>query len=72
VPATSTVLIASFSSFLLPALTVLMKQARQPVRAVKQSIDLDVYWLCPSSIMVEHLTHYPKNKGLNHAFGTGR
>jgi hypothetical protein len=43
VPATSAVLIAFFSSFLLQSLTVLMKQTRQPVRAVKQSIYLDVY-----------------------------
>ncbi len=41
-PATSTVLIAFFSSFLLQPLTVLMKQTRQPVRTVKQSIYLDV------------------------------
>ncbi len=68
VPATRAVLIAFFSSFLLPPLTVLMKQARQLVRAVKQSIYLDVYGLCPSSIMVEHLTHYPKIKGLNPTF----
>jgi hypothetical protein len=41
VPATSTVLIAFF--FLLQPLTVLMKQTRQPVCAIKQSIYLDVY-----------------------------
>ncbi len=41
--ATSAVLIAFFSSFLLQPLTVLMKQTRQLVRAVKQSIYLDVY-----------------------------
>ncbi len=46
VPTTSAVLIAFFSSFLLPPLTVLMKQTRQPVRAVKQSMYLDVYgWI---------------------------
>jgi hypothetical protein len=43
VPAASTVLIAFFSSFLQRPLTVLMKQTRQPVRPVKQSIYLDVY-----------------------------
>jgi hypothetical protein len=43
VPSTSTVLIAFFSSFLLQPLTVLMKQTRQLVHAVKQSIYLDVY-----------------------------
>jgi len=44
VPATSAVLLASFSSFLLlRPLTVLMKQTRQLVLAVKQSIYLDVY-----------------------------
>jgi len=44
VPATSAVLIAFFSSYvLLQPLTVLMKQTRQPDRAVKQSIYLDVY-----------------------------
>jgi hypothetical protein len=43
VPASSTVLIAFFSSFLLRPLTVLMKQTRQPVRAVNQSIYLDVH-----------------------------
>ena len=50
VPATSADLIAFFFSFLLRPLTVLMKQTRQPVHAVKQSIYLDVYglalWLC--------------------------
>jgi hypothetical protein len=50
VPATSAVLIAFFSSFLLRPLTVLMKQARQLVYTVKQSIYLDVYgllfWSC--------------------------
>ncbi len=43
VPATSAILIAYFSAFLLQPLTVLMKQTRQPVRAVKQSLYLDVY-----------------------------
>ncbi len=43
VPTTSAVLIAFFSSFLLQPLNVLMKQTRQQVRAVKQSIYLDVY-----------------------------
>jgi hypothetical protein len=43
VPATSADLIAFFSSFLPQLLTVQMKQTRQPVRAVKQSIYLDVY-----------------------------
>jgi hypothetical protein len=43
VPATSAVLIAFFSSFLLQPLTVLMKQTRQLVCAIKQSIHLDVY-----------------------------
>ncbi len=45
-PATSAVLIAYFFSFLAAALrplTVLMKQTRQPVRAIKQSIYLNVY-----------------------------
>ncbi len=42
-PATSAVLIAFFSSFLLQPLTVLMKETRQPVRAVKLSIYLDIY-----------------------------
>jgi hypothetical protein len=42
VPATSAVLIAFFSSFLLWPLTVLMKQTRQLVRTIKQSIYLDV------------------------------
>ncbi len=35
--------------FLLRPLTVLMKQARQPVRAIKQSIYLDVYGPEPST-----------------------
>jgi len=43
VPATNTILIAFFSSFLPQPLTVLMKQTRQPVRDIKQSINLDVY-----------------------------
>ncbi len=43
VPATSAVLIAFFSSFLLRQLTVLMEQTRQPVHAIRQSIYLDVY-----------------------------
>jgi hypothetical protein len=44
VPSTTAVLIAFFSSFfLLRPLTVLMKKTRQPVRAIKQSIYLDVY-----------------------------
>ncbi len=43
VPATSAVKITLFSSFLLRPLTVLIKQRRQPVCAVKQSINLDVY-----------------------------
>jgi hypothetical protein len=43
VPATSAILVAYFSSFLLRPLTVLMKQTRQPVCTVKQSIYLDVY-----------------------------
>ncbi len=43
VPATSSVLIALFTSFLLRPLTVLMKQTRQPVHAIKQSIYIDVY-----------------------------
>jgi hypothetical protein len=46
VPATSAVFIAFFSSFLLQPLTVLMKQTRQPVLAIKQPIYLDVYVLC--------------------------
>jgi hypothetical protein len=41
VPTTSAVLTALVSSFLLRPLT--MKQTRQPVHAVKQSIYLDVY-----------------------------
>ncbi len=45
--ATSMVLTVFFSSFfLLWPLTVLMKQTRQPVHAMKQSIYLDVYDLC--------------------------
>ncbi len=43
VPANGAVLIAFFSSLLLRPLTVLMKQTRQAVHAVKQSIYLDVY-----------------------------
>ncbi len=43
VPATSAVLIAFFSPFLLRPLTVLMKRTRQPVCTIKQSIYLDVY-----------------------------
>jgi hypothetical protein len=42
-PATSAVFIDFFSSFLLRPLTVLMKQTRHLVRAVKQSTYLDVY-----------------------------
>ncbi len=43
VPATSTVLIAFFSSFfLLQRFTVLMKQTRQPIHAIKQSNYRDV------------------------------
>jgi len=53
VPTTRAVLIAFFSSFfLLWPLTVLMKQARQLVRAIKQLIYLDVYGRtvsCPCS-----------------------
>ncbi len=46
VPASSAVLIAFFSSqLLLRPLTVLMKQTRQPVHTIKQSIYLDVYGL---------------------------
>ncbi len=47
VPATSAVLIAFFSSFLLLPLTVLIKQTRQAVHTIKQSIYLDVYGLVP-------------------------
>ncbi len=47
VPATSTVLNSLFSSFLLRPLTVLIKQTRQPVCAIKQSIYLDVYGPSP-------------------------
>jgi hypothetical protein len=43
VPAASAVLIAFFLLFLLRPLTELMKQTRQPVHAIKQSIYLDVY-----------------------------
>jgi len=43
VPTTSAVLIAFFSFFLMQPSTVLMKQTRQPVRAIKQSIYLGVY-----------------------------
>ncbi len=43
VPATTPVLIAFFSSFLLRPLTVLMKQTIQLVFVVKQSFYLDVY-----------------------------
>jgi hypothetical protein len=50
VPATSAVLIAFFSYFLEQSLTVLMKQTRQPVCAVKQSIYLDVYGSVISSL----------------------
>ncbi len=42
-PITSAVLIAFFSSFLLWSLIVLMKQTRQLISAIKQSIYLDVY-----------------------------
>ncbi len=42
VPATSAVLIAFFSSFLLRPFTVLMKQTRQPVRVIKQSYEESV------------------------------
>jgi hypothetical protein len=42
-PTTSAVLIAFFPSFCAVTLTVLMKQTRQLVHAVKQSIYLDVY-----------------------------
>jgi hypothetical protein len=45
VPTTSAVLIAFFSSFWLQPLAVLMKQTRQLVNAVMQSIYLDVYSL---------------------------
>jgi len=43
VPATSASLNKLLSFFLLRLLTVLMKQTRQEVHAVKQSIYLDVY-----------------------------
>ncbi len=42
-PATSAVLMAFFSSFLLWPLTVLMKQTMLPVHTIQQSIYLDVY-----------------------------
>ncbi len=45
--ATSTVLIAFFSSFLLRPLRVVMKQTRQLVHTVKQSIYLYVYGTVP-------------------------
>ncbi len=52
VPATSAVLIAFFSSFfLLPPLTVLMKQTRQPVHVVKESIYLDAYDLVAALVV---------------------
>jgi hypothetical protein len=44
-PANSLVLKAFFFLFLLQPLTALMKQTRQLVRAIKQSIYLDVYAL---------------------------
>ncbi len=45
VPATSTTFLPLFSSFLLRPLTVLMRQTRQVVHAINQSIfpKLDVY-----------------------------
>ncbi len=45
VPATSTTFLAFFCFFLLRPLTVLMKQTRQVVRAVKQSILHRCLWL---------------------------
>jgi hypothetical protein len=45
VPATSTTFLAFFSFFLMWPLTVLMKQTRQAVHAIKQSILLRCLWL---------------------------
>ncbi len=53
VPTTSAVLIAFFSSFLLRPLTVLMKQTRQLVHAIKQSNYLDVYGHILGSYIVD-------------------
>jgi hypothetical protein len=52
VSATSAVLKAFFSSFLLRPLTVLIKQTMQPVRAIKQSIYLDVYGLLLADVLL--------------------
>jgi len=52
VPATNAALIAFFSCFFLWPLTVLMKQTRQPVCAIKQSVYLDVYDFNPNLIFV--------------------
>ena len=45
-------IIGFFSFFLLRPFTVLMKQTRQAVRAIKQSIFLDVYALYLTSLWV--------------------
>ena len=42
-PTTSAVLIAFFSSFFAAAINSTNEATRQPVRAIKQSIHLDVY-----------------------------
>jgi hypothetical protein len=58
VPTTRAVLIA----FLLPPLTVLMKQTRQPARAVKQSIYLDVYGIAKMESKGPRQALYCKSK----------
>ncbi len=62
VPATSAVSQPSFLLFLLQTLTVLMKQTRQPVLAIKQPIDLDVYVLCPGFVMLAEVCLYNDTK----------
>jgi hypothetical protein len=61
VPATSAVLISLFSSFLLQPLTVIMRQTRQPVCAIKQSINLAVYG-CKGRLISQHNKALPMNK----------
>ncbi len=53
VPATSATFLAFFSFFLLWPLTVLMKQTRQAVHAVKRFILLRCLWLCQSTVALK-------------------
>ena len=58
-PATSATSFKAFSPFLLQPLTVLMKQTRQVVRAIKQSILLRCLWFHQClSCLLQHYSRY--------------